>query len=109
MKIKMKMNFQIAIGVLVATTMLGGPLYAKGDKDKPLPPGLQMNVDRGKPLPPGWQKKLEKGQVLDTDVYRHARIVTPVDKTGIETVEVEGRRIRLMKATRRIVDILRRE
>ncbi|MCK5360884.1 MAG: hypothetical protein KAJ95_09680 [Gammaproteobacteria bacterium] len=81
------------------------PLHAK-NKDKPLPPGLQKKVDRGESLPPGWQKKLHKGEILDYQVYRHGRVVIPVNHEGILTINVDGKLIRLMEATREIIDIL---
>lgn len=80
---------------------------AKTNKDKSLPPGLEKKVNRMGQLPPGWQKKLAVGKHLDTQVYKNASIMAPVQNDGIVTVEVDGRVIRLIEATREIVEILR--
>ncbi|MGD8782883.1 MAG: hypothetical protein PVG75_00515 [Thioalkalispiraceae bacterium] len=93
--------------VFISLAFLTGPAVAKNDKHKGLPPGLEKNQKRGKPLPPGWQKKLRVGHILDVDVYHHARIVVPVDKHGIITVNIDGRLLKLDKVTRRIVDIVK--
>lgn len=82
-------------------------------KDKPLPPGLQKKAERGGQLPPGWQKKLQRGTVIDHDVFVHCEPLPsrlsaqlPVGPAGTITVHVEGRIVRLLEATREIVDIL---
>jgi len=101
----MKIRYIIALFVLAS--LIAGPSYAKKDKDKQLPPGLEKKVAKGKPLPPGWQKKLAKGEVLDIKVYRHSTVIVPVDSRGLVTVRVEGKLIRLIKATREIIEILK--
>ena len=77
-----------------------------------LPHGLQKKQARGQPLPPGWHKKLHKGDILDDDLYHRA---VPVGHTAYERYHVrhgeialrlEGKVIRLLKATRKIVEIL---
>lgn len=95
--------------IILATLMafLVNPVAAKNNKSKGLPPGLEKNQKRGKPLPPGWQKKLRRGDVLDIDIYRHGKIVVPVDKHGLITLSIEGHLLRLDKVTRKIVDILK--
>ncbi|TKB43210.1 hypothetical protein E8M12_15620 [Thalassotalea mangrovi] len=85
-------------------TLNSTAVFAKNDKDK-LPPGLKKKAARGE-LPPGWQKKLQRGTVLSYDVYRHRDIVVPVDKHGIVTVKIDGKLIRLVDASREIIDIL---
>ena len=92
--------------LLVSLGLFVSPVMAKNDKSKGLPPGLEKKQKRGKPLPPGWQKKLQKGQILDIDVYHHAKVVVPVDKYGRITVSIEGRLLKLDKVSRKIVDIL---
>lgn len=99
------MYLKISLIILIVTALSSSPLYAK-NKDKSLPPGLQKKVDRGESLPPGWQKKLHKGEILDYQVYRQGRIVIPVNHEGILTINVDGKVIRLMEATREIIDIL---
>lgn len=100
------MNFKLALTLLISLAFIGAPpAFAK--KDKPLPPGLQKKLERGGELPPGWQKKLAKGEILDQQVYDRGHIVTPVDKLGNVVLEVEDRMLRLNKATREIVDILK--
>jgi hypothetical protein len=85
---------------------IAGPAYAKKDKSGQLPPGLQKKVDRGEPLPPGWQKKIAKGDILDKNIFRHGKIVVPVDPYGIITVRIDGKLLKLNKNTRKIIDIL---
>jgi hypothetical protein len=82
-------------------------------KDKALPPGLQKKAERGGQLPPGWQKKLQRGTVIDHDVFVHCEPLPtrlsaqlPVGPAGTITVHVDGRIVRLLEATREIVDIL---
>lgn len=74
---------------------------------KGLPPGLQKKVDRGGSLPPGWQKKLSKGSVLDVQVYKAGNIIVPPDPTGLLTIKIEDRILKIHKDTRKILSILR--
>ena len=85
-----------------------GPLYAHGSKDKtkPLPYGLQKKLEKGQALPPGWEKKLVVGNHLEQDIYRQGDIVIPLDSRGLLTIRLEGKLVRLVKATREIVEIL---
>ncbi|TLU65198.1 hypothetical protein FE810_09785 [Thalassotalea litorea] len=81
--------------------------HAKNDKsDNTLPKGLEKKVKQGKGLPPGWQKKLIPGEILSRDVYRHRDIIVPMDTRGIVTVRIDGKLIRLIEASREIVEIL---
>jgi hypothetical protein len=81
-------------------------------KKKKLPPGLQKKVARGGQLPPGWQKKVARGEVLDAGVYAHATPVPvalvqrlPPQPAGTVIVTVEGKLVRLIEATRTILDV----
>ncbi len=74
-------------------------------KQKRLPPGLQKKVERGQALPPGWQKKVARGQVLDVRVYRQGRVIIPIDKYGAVSILVDDRVIRVIQATRVILDV----
>ena len=96
----------LAILFLASMALTSANVQAKPDKSKGLPPGLQKKAARGQALPPGWQKKLAVGQRMDRAVYDHGQIVVPVDKKGILTLRVEGKLVRLMSATREIVEIL---
>ena len=83
------------------------------DKDKhkgkgSLPPGLQKKVDNGGQLPPGWQKKYHKGDRLDDDIYRHGRVIKPIDRDGRITIEVDDTIIHMVHDTREILSILSR-
>jgi hypothetical protein len=84
----------------------------KGKKKK-LPPGLKKKVAAGGSLPPGWEKKVARGEVLDGEVYQNAEHLPPeimkqLPKQPQDTVviRVEGKIIRLLKATRTILDVL---
>lgn len=101
---KLFINALICLSLTIPATVM-----AKNDKHNKhgtLPPGLQKKHERGKPLPPGWQKKLRKGDILDIDIYHRAKVVVPLDKHGHITVSIEGQLLKLVKKTRKIVDIL---
>ena len=100
------MKIKNIVTLLILTGLIAGPVYAKNDKGKQLPQGLEMKLYRGEPLPPGWQKKLIKGGVMEEDIYRHGKIVIPIDSNGLLTVRIEGKLVRLYGATREIVDIM---
>ena len=102
---------------LKIAAMLSGVLLiahpAMADKDKhdhkgggDLPPGLEKKVHNGGSLPPGWQKRVNVGQRLDRDFYDHHEIVVPVDENGLLTVRIGGKLIRLIEATREVVEVL---
>jgi hypothetical protein len=105
---KSEMKLRNITTVVILISIFSGSIFAAKDKqkDKPLPQGLQKKLNRGESLPPGWQKKLIKGGVMDAPVYAQSEIVIPVDSSGLLTVRIEGKLIRLIKATREIVEIL---
>jgi len=85
--------------------------YHQG-KTKKLPPGLRKKLERGGELPPGWQQKVAKGEVLDTDVYYHSRDLPddilrrlPRDIDGTSIRRIDDRIVRIMDATRTILDV----
>ena len=92
--------------IIASLALVSVNVQAKPDKNKGLPPGLQKKAAKGKALPPGWQKKLAVGHRMDKAVYDHGEVVVPIDKKGILTLRVEGKLVRLMSATREIVEIL---
>jgi len=96
------------ITIVVFSLCLGGLAYAKNDKEKKLPPGLQKKVQSGKSLPPGWQKKLAVGDILDEKVYKQGKVVMSDSDKGLVTISVEGKLIRVIENTREIVEILKR-
>ncbi len=92
--------------VIALSLSLSGLAYAKHDKVKSLPPGLQKKVQSGKALPPGWQKKLAVGDTLSRDIYRNATIYSRDHDRGLVTISAEGKLIRVIQNTREIVDII---
>lgn len=106
------MKIRHIITFIIFISLTASPLYAKNDKEKgkgkfnQLPPGLQKKAGKGKPLPPGWQKKLARGEIMDNNIYLHSQIVVPLDSRGLVTIRIEGKLVRLYKATREIVEIL---
>lgn len=92
--------------ILLGASLVCSPAGAKNYKQKTIPPGLQKNIQRGKELPPGWQKKLAKGEILDKEIFNRGIIIVPPDINGLMTIQVEDKLIRLIKSTRKIVDIL---
>ncbi|MGD8350612.1 MAG: hypothetical protein PVI79_15295 [Gammaproteobacteria bacterium] len=92
--------------VIIVLGLFSSPVFAKHEKEKSLPRGLQKKLDRGGTLPPGWERKLVRGETLEEPVYRQSEVVIPVDSKGLLTVRVEGKLIRLVEATREIIDIV---
>lgn len=103
------MNAVKILIAIISLALMSGAALAKNDKEKSnkgLPPGLHKKVDRGGELPPGWQKKVRAGEKLSNEVYRHKEVVVPIDDKGLVTVRVEGKLIRLIEATREVVEVL---
>lgn len=103
------MKNKLTLALVALLIAFGSPIVngKKDKKDKPLPPGLEKKAEQGKPLPPGWQKKLKVGKRLDNDIYSHAKVVVPIGKDGILTVNIDGRLLRLRDKTREIIEILK--
>ncbi len=105
------MNIRKFLIMLFALSLIAGPAYAKNkkaaQKHKRLPPGLHKKAEKGKPLPPGWQKKLSRGDILDKSIYSRGKIVVPLGRDGIISIEVEGTILKLHEKTRKIIDILK--
>jgi len=78
-----------------------------------LPPGLAKKVARDGELPPGWQKKVAKGEVLPESVYKGAtqhlpdeiKVKLPKPPPGTVLLTVDGKLVRLVEATRTILDV----
>ena len=105
---KQGMKFKDIVLFTVLFSIFTSPAFAKNEKekDKPLPQGLQKKLERGGELPPGWQKKLVKGAILEQPVYSQSQVVIPVDSEGLLTIRVEGKLIKLIEATREIIEIV---
>ncbi len=102
--------------VVLMVALVSGPVMAKSDKGphgaEPLPHGLAKKVARGGHLPPGWQKKLQKGKPLEPELYRLAqpvpdsiRVKLPVGPNGSVEIRLEGKIVRLHRATHEILDV----
>ena len=88
------------------------PVEKSGRKGKGLPPGLAKKAARGGQLPPGWQKRCTKGEVLPVEVYSHCHplppevvVKLPPPPPGTILVTIDGKVVRLAKATREILDV----
>lgn len=103
------------IAVLLAA-LLCGPAIAKSDKGdhgaENLSPGMEKKVSRGGQLPPGWEKRLQKGKPLAPELYSRAQPVTdamrvklPVGPNGSMEIRLDGKIVRLHKATHEILDV----
>jgi hypothetical protein len=89
----------------------GGSVKQKG-KQKALPKGVARKVERGGNLPPGWQNKCVRGRIMPVEVYRHCEplprevaVKLPAPPAGTIIVTIEGKAVRLMQATREILDV----
>ena len=96
--------------IIAYTKQHGGD--AKGKKGKDLPPGLAKKVARGGKLPPGWEAKVVRGQILAVEVFQQAHplpreltVHLPAPPVGTITIAIEGRLVRLLEATREILDV----
>lgn len=97
------------LGIAAAISLNSLPATANPTnphEGKSLPPGIEKKYERTGELPPGWEKKLAVGKRLDLDIYGHARVVVPLDNDGLITVRIENKVVRLIQATREIVEIL---
>lgn len=84
----------------------------RGPKAKSLPPGLAKQVARGRELPPGWQKKCVRGEIMPLEVFEHCHplpldvlVKLPSPPHGTILVAIDGKVVRLAKATREILDV----
>ncbi len=111
-------NFEINIGekeIIENYIEQNRPKESKGykkSKKKALPPGLAKKVNRGGNLPPGWQMKIARGEVMSADVYNAAqslpdalRKMLPPSPEGSELITIDGKIVRLLGATRTILDV----
>ena len=79
---------------------------------KQLPPGLSKKIARGAKLPPGWQRKCVPGEFMPAEVYEQCHALPPELVVKMPpapeptlTVTIGGKVIRLLKATREILDV----
>jgi len=84
----------------------------EGKHPRSLPPGLAKKERRGGKLPPGWEDKCTPGQIMPVEVYQECHplppeltVKLPVPPVGTVTVAVGGRIVRLIEATREILDV----
>ena len=84
----------------------------KSASGKTLPPGVTKKAARGDKLPPGWQKKIARGEVLPPAVYAQVQPLPevvirklPPPPAGTMLVTLDGKLVRLVEATRTIVDV----
>ena len=84
----------------------------EGKHPRSLPPGLAKKIARGGGLPPGWEHKCVTGQQMPPEVYQACRplpreleVKLPVPPVGTVTVAVGGKVVRLLEATRQILDV----
>jgi hypothetical protein len=89
-----------------------------GDPDQtvprgtPLPAGLVRKVALDEALPAGWESKVVKGCVLPLDVFNQCCTLPdelvmhlPAPPSGTVTIAVDGKVLRLARATREILDV----
>lgn len=81
-------------------------------KGKKLNKGMQKRLAKGKGLPPGWQKKMARGEVVPDDVWAVHEPLPPViisrlppQPEGVITVRVDTKIVRVIAATKIILDV----
>jgi hypothetical protein len=106
------MHKKLMISSVILSLFISGSVLAKHyddddgyKKSKRLPPGLQKKLDRGGELPPGWQKKIAEGQVIDRDLYRRSKILSPINVHGEQIIRLDDRTMRIIEATGEIIHI----
>ena len=84
----------------------------KSIPNKTLPPGVAKKGAPATKLPPGWQKKITRGEVIPQTVYAQAQPLPevvirtlPPPPAGTILVTLDGKLVRLVEATRTIVDV----
>src|SRR5262249_14426529 len=84
----------------------------KEKKGRSLPPGLARKTARGGKLPPGWEKKMMIGARVEEPVFKECQplphelvVKLPAPPAGAITVAIAGKVVRLMEATREILDV----
>ncbi len=99
-------------GLLLSLSAQAKNPHSEGVASDGLPPGLEKKVARGGQLPPGWERKLKVGEPLERDLYRQAEPVSdsiktqlPAGPAGSIEVKLEGKVVRLYKATREIINV----
>ena len=114
------LNFRITTGeqeiIREYFRSVGGPpsgVPGPGKKKKNLPPGLRKKLARGGGLPPGWQRKVARGEVMDDEVFWYSQPLPPdlieqlpKQPPGTIIITIEGKAVRLLEATRMIIDVL---
>jgi len=96
---------QYLVDMRAAQSKKSGPAKAP-------PPGAAKKGTSSAKLPPGWQKKIVRGEVLPQTVYAQAQPLPevvlqklPPPPAGTILVTLDGKVVRLLEATRTIVDV----
>ena len=96
---------QYLVDMRAAQSKKSGPAKAP-------PPGAAKKGAPSAKLPPGWQKKIVRGEVLPQTVYAQAQPLPdvviqklPPPPAGTILVTLDDKVVRLLEATRTIVDV----
>lgn len=105
--------FDTSDRAILANYLGGTPVHGAGkNKAKSLPPGLRKKLEREGELPPGWRAKVARGEVIDYDLYNHARSL-PENVLGLlrqgpmgtSVRQIDDRIVRIADASRIILDV----
>ena len=85
---------------LLATALFASTVQAAPPTGAPPaggPPRLELP-----PMP----LTLQPGQILDAATFANAIPVSPADASGVVTIQIEDKLVRVHKATRRVVEVI---
>jgi hypothetical protein len=102
MSLKMIAIIKMIVVVSLTAGVTLSVVHANESESKRAPHVLQKRAE----LPPGWQQKLVIGWPIEEAIFNQGvEIELKNNPTGVITIRVEDRIIRVIKATREIVDI----
>ena len=66
---------------------------------------VQLKHEINQPMPAGWETNINVGEPLGFDLYRHGTVLHRDDTSGIVSLEIAGKVVRINAGSRKIIDI----